>query len=205
MGAAKGTNDWSNGMSELDFSYAEALLQHKEGEFEFVGDVKVRDSLFQDLLSTFSGPIKVFQVGAIESLDGRFRVGSGWSDTFFGDYILKNGGSLTIADINLDHLAHSFLVARSRGYDLQLKLGDAINHIKSGYDIYYLDGADEPLGHQQTLEQFQRIETTKSLVIVDDVETKARLLQQYLKANEINFTFHDIGNGGMITVDMREH
>ena len=62
MGAAKRTNDWSNGMSELDFSYAEALLQHKEGEFEFLGDVKVRDSLFQDLLSTFSGPIKVFQV-----------------------------------------------------------------------------------------------------------------------------------------------
>ena len=186
-----------------DFSYAIALMQGQEETFVF-DPPQVRDILFDKMLSTFDGPINVFQVGAIESLDGKFRVGSGWSDTIFGKYILENGGCITVADINLDHLAHSFLVASNKGYPIQIKFGDAINHIQEGYDIYYLDGADEPLGHQQTLEQFQKIEHTKSLVIVDDVQTKALFLKDYLEEKQICFELHNIGNGGMITVDMRD-
>ena len=187
-----------------DFEYAVALMQGSEDSFSVVGDsVPIRDSLFSMMLSSFDGAVKVFQIGAIESLDGKFRVGSGWSDTIFGKHIIENGGSLTIVDINLDHLAHSALMASNIGYPLQIKFGDAIDHIEEGYDIYYLDGADEPLGHQQTLEQFQKIEHTQSLVIVDDINTKGFFLTEYLEQNDIEYEVHNVGNNGMMTVDMR--
>ena len=186
-----------------DFSYAVALMSGQDHTFTVNGP-NVRDGLFKDILSTFDGPINVFQVGAIESLDGKFRAGSGWSDIIFGEYILENGGHITVADINLDHLAHSFLIASNQGYPIQIKYGDAIGHIQEGYDIYYLDGADEPLGHQQTLEQFQKIEHTKSLVIVDDVKTKALFLKDYLEEKGVDFELHDTGNDGMMVIDMRE-
>ena len=186
-----------------DFSYAVALMSGQDHTFTVNGP-DVRDGLFKDILSTFDGPINVFQVGAIESLDGKFRVGSGWSDIIFGEYILENGGHITVADINLDHLAHSFLIASNQGYPIKIKYGDAIGHIQEGYDIYYLDGADEPLGHQQTLEQFQKIEHTKSLVIVDDVKTKALFLKDYLEEKGVDFELHDTGNDGMMVIDMRE-
>ena len=80
-----------------DFSYAVALMSGQDHTFTVNGP-NVRDGLFKDILSTFDGPINVFQVGAIESLDGKFRVGSGWSDIIFGEYI-----QWTIISIYISH------------------------------------------------------------------------------------------------------
>ena len=192
-------------VSSKRFDYAIALWHGRESDFKLVGNSRPeRDGVFSMVLDKFSpNEINIFQVGAIESLDSKFKIGSGWSDIVFGRYIMRNGGSLTIVDINLDHLAHSVFMANNLGYPVQVEFGDAVNSIKEGYDIYYLDGADEPLGHQQTLEQFQKIEHTKSLVIVDDVQTKALSLKNYLKEKQIEFELHEVGNGGMMTVDMR--
>ena len=127
----------------------------------------------------------------------------------------EHGGTLTVVDIDLDHLANSHLAASNLGYPLRFVLGDAINYINDatlgpeGYDIYYLDGADENQdtkigGNQQTLEQFKKIENTKSVVIVDDIEIKAVHLIEYLFKRNVPFNTHNVGNGGMITVDMRD-
>jgi hypothetical protein len=189
----------------MDFSFAVALLNgHKE--IELNTDVKLRDPVIRYVLGLFDkGAVKIFQVGGIESLQTQFRWGSGWSDTIFGAYVKEFGGSLTVADIDLDHLANSSFMSERLGYDLNLKLGDAIETISKDYDIYYLDGADGDLGDKQTLEQFKKIEDTKSVVLIDDIKSKAVSLTKYLKSKKIKFeTHHGFGNGGMITIDMRQ-
>lgn len=190
-------------MSE-DFTYAINLMHGYNADISNTG-INLRDSLFYEVLASFNkNPINIFQVGAIESLDAKFRIGSGWSDIIFGKYIQEHGGKLTIVDINLDHLAHSVLMSTSCKYNIDILCGDAVHHIGEGYDLYYLDGADIPLGNAQTLEQFKKIEHTKSLVMVDDIRTKAVNLVEYLNTKQIEFTTHDVG-GGMMTIDMREN
>jgi len=188
-----------------DFSFATALLRGEDIGPHIKTPVKLRDPVLKYVLDLFNeSPVNIFQVGAIESLDSKFRIGSGWSDTIFGPYIKKFGGSLVIADIHLDHLAHSYMMSEGMGYETHLKFGDAMLHISEDYDIYYLDGADGALGDTQTLEQFKKIENTSSVVLVDDIQSKAVSLSAYLKSKNIHFDIHDVGNGGMITIDMRK-
>lgn len=166
-----------------------------------------RDEIFVNVLESFNGkPLRIFQVGAIESLHSTYRIGSGWSELFFGDYVKKNGGELTVVDINIDHISHSNFLANNMKYQVFLYVEDAINIIDESYDIYYLDGADisqTPDAHQQTLNQFKKIENTASVVIVDDVPTKAELLVEYLEEKGIEYENHSNANG-MITIDLRK-
>lgn len=197
-----------------EFDYAYGLLEAHACDPRS----DLRDPLFQKVLSSFgSKSISIFQVGAIESLDSGFRIGSGWSDVIFGEHIKKHGGQITVVDIDLDHLAHSALMASGLGYAIQLIYGDAVDHIEEGYDLYYLDGADETQdtkigGNKQTLEQFKKIEHTKSVIIVDDAKTKAVDLIEYLNKKEIAFTTHEINLphkatiiSTMMIIDMREN
>ncbi len=181
--------------------------------------VPYRDSVFEEILKSFNGkPIRVFQVGAIESLETKFRLGSGWSELFWGEYIRDNGGELHVCDIDLNHVAHSNFTSNNLKYHVNLHVGDAAECLSnmfandSGFvpfDIYYLDGADEPYGNKQTLDQFKIIQDHKALVLVDDVPTKGQLLLEYLdlKLWEDGFrpviNHYDVGNG-MMTVDFRK-
>lgn len=171
-----------------------------------------RDELFLQVLESFNKkPVKIFQVGAIESLSTQFRIGSGWSELLWWDYLEANGGGLTVVDINLNHIAHSSwlhenTLIETADTEVVYICGDAHKHISEGYDIYYLDGADinqSPDAHIQTLNQFIKIEHTKSVVIVDDVPTKAQELIKYLDSKDILYTHHDHANG-MIKIDMRD-
>ena len=184
----------------MDFQFAMAIM-NGHTDIDIDTSVKLRDPIIKYVLQLFDKkPVKIFQVGAIESLQTMFRVGSGWSDIIFGAYIKEFGGSLTIADIDLDHLANSHLMGGAMGYKVTLQLGDAIESISNDYDIYYLDGAEDP---DQALEQFKKIEQTKSVVLVDDIQSKAVSLTEYLNFKNIEFKIHDVGNGGMMTIDMR--
>ena len=170
----------------MDFSFALALLAGQT-DITLNTDVKLRDPVIRYVLELFDGsPVKIFQVGGIESLQTQFRWGSGWSDTI------------------LDHLANSSFMAERLGYNTSLELGDAIESISEDYDIYYLDGADGDIGDKQTLDQFKKIENTKSVVLIDDIKSKAVSLVKYLKSKKVKFeTHHGFGNDGMITIDMR--
>jgi hypothetical protein len=168
-----------------------------------------RDSIFEGILKSFDEkPIRVFQVGAIESLETKFRLGSGWSELFWGEYIREYGGSLHVCDINMNHIAHSNFAASNLKYQVNLHVGDAAECLSKmvaddsefvPFDIYYLDGADEPYGNQQTLDQFKIIEDHKALVLVDDVPTKGQLLLEYLDKDprDIPIKHYDVGNGMM--------
>lgn len=198
----------------MNFGYITSVLQ---GQIEYTNLVgfnyqdSARDTLFLSILESFNNkPVKVFQIGAIESLEDQFRIGSGWSDIFWGVYIKKYGGHLKIVDLDLNHLAHSSFVSQSLNYDnVDFVLSDGCDVLKSDttdYDIYYLDGADISQidnAHLQTLAQFKAIEHTNSIIIVDDVPTKAAALIEYLNAKNIAYSNHDYANG-MLTIDLRK-
>lgn len=186
-----------------DFSYADCFFN---GTFASANAIEApRDRVFRSVLAKFvPNPVTVFQVGAIETFETKFRYGSGWSDLLFGEYVSMYGGLLKIVDVNMDHLAHSYYAASKMGYEVSLGFGDAIDFIVPGFDIYYLDGADEPLGNAQTLAQFKVIEGTDCCVIVDDVPSKAQDLIEYLKSTGQEYSTHAVGNG-MLTIDMRDN
>lgn len=178
-----------------------------------------RDNVFEKILKDNfdSKPLRVFQVGAIESLETKFRIGSGWSELFWGEHIREFGGELHICDVNLNHIANSNFASSNLKYHVHLHIGDAAECLErmfaedspmADFDLYYLDGADEPLGNQQTLDQFKIVESHKAFYLVDDVPTKGQLLINYLNDKYDIYYDHivkhyECGNG-MMTIDLRD-
>ena len=150
-----------------------------------------RDYIFDEILQKFHpNPVQIFQVGAIETFKTAWRIGSGWSDLIFGQYIKTYGGKLVISDIDLDHLANSAFAAQALKYPIDMIYGDAISSMgKEEYDIYYLDGSNDP---QETLDQFNKIRHQKCIVLVDDFSIKGTLLMQ---TQEYDFRVEDVANG----------
>jgi len=161
-----------------NFKYAYERIVNKTEAF----DNTDRDLIFSKVLSLFNGgSVDIFQVGAIETFDERWRYGSGWSDIIFGNYIKNNGGSLTICDIHLDNIANSYFAASHMGYKINFELADA-GEIISGkdYDIYYLDGGNDP---NETEKQFNSITAKKCAVIIDDLLIKGVTLMDNIDFN----------------------
>ena len=181
-------------MSNGEFDYAYAVLSQQMDNDQFVDSNNnlTRDVIFGNILKHLKpNPLSIFQVGAIETFNSDWRIGSGWSDIIFGKYMKENGGELTVVDINLDHLANSSLAARTLGYKINLLYGDAVEYIgKAGYNhIYYLDGSNDP---KETLDQLNSISHDNCLVIVDDFYIKGKLLpKQILDSGSV----YKIANG----------
>ncbi len=151
-----------------------------------------RDFIFKSVLALFNGgPVSVFQVGGIETFDLQWRIYSGWSDTLFGEYIKQNGGDLTVVDINMNAIANSKYAASKLGYDVNEVYGDAVDYIKPGYDIYYLDGSDNP---QETFQQYKKIEHEDCIVLVDDFKIKGVTLKEYLDNKNQDYTVYEVAN-----------
>ena len=194
-------------MEEFDFAH-EVLYNKVENKVPLTGinfkkTLKIRDEVFKSILASFcTKPIRAFQIGAIETFNFRWRIGSGWSDLIWGDYIKTHGGSLTIVDINLDNLANSTLAAVKLGYIDQLVTlyGNAIDHIEEGYDIYYLDGSDDP---QEMLDQFNKIKHTNSVVIMDDYSIKGTLVDELSIEEGYEVTVHAVAND-VAVIDLRK-
>ena len=177
-------------MSEFDFAFV--VLSGVEKNDLHNDPVTIRDPIFKSVLSSFGGkPLNIFQVGAIESFNDKYRIGSGWADLMWGEYIRDNGGSLTIVDIDLDHLANSAFASSMLNYKVNITYGDAINSIGEGYDIYYLDGSNDP---DETLEQFKKIMHTDSVVMVDDYRIKGTSLHPLVKVEGYKFDLYKNAN-----------
>lgn len=163
-----------------NFQYAYDRIVKKTDSFEFTD----RDPIFIEMLALFdNNPIDIFQVGAIETFDVRWRFGSGWSDIIFGNYIKNNGGSITICDIHLDHIANSCFAADHLGYKINYELNDAAEIIgKKNYDIYYLDGGNDP---NETEKQFENITADKCVIIIDDLAIKGATLLKKINFDRI--------------------
>lgn len=151
-----------------------------------------RDTVFRQVLSCYQKPTRILQVGAIETLDQYiYKIGSGWSDFTFGKHIKEYGGHLTVCDISVDHLANSSLVANSLGYDYTINHGDAIDFIDSGYDIYYLDGSNDPRETEDQLEKIMTFSPKNIHILVDDFSIKGVTINK----SKYPFTIHNIEKG----------
>lgn len=178
-------------MKEHDFAY-KLFSGHGNNHISDDYNIPLRDPIFADVLALFKlKPVKVFQVGAIETFDFQWRLYSGWADIIFGEYIQKYGGVLTVVDISLNSLSHSMLAANSLGYQMSPMYGDAIDYIIPTYDIYYLDGSNDP---QETLDQYKKIENSECVVIVDDWLIKGTRLREYLIKTGVEYKLHPVAN-----------
>lgn len=174
----------------MEHDFADAILNTAQPNV--LPNAPTRDYIFRNVLDIFEGrSVNIFQVGGIETFDLQWRIYSGWSDTIFGEYIKFYGGKLTVVDINMNSLAHSKYAAIKLGYDLDEIYGDAIDHITTGYDIYYLDGSDDP---QETFDQFKKIENEDCVVLVDDFKIKGVNVKEYLDRKQQEYTVHDVAN-----------
>ena len=182
-------------MSREDYTFAFQVLFN--GLENTIFGFQTRDYIFDWALNEFEQkPVKIFQIGAIETFRTEWRMGSGWSDIIFGKYIKQYGGKLTIADINLDHLCLSLAASNCFKYNIDIVYGDAIESIDNeDYDIYYLDGSNDP---QETLDQFNKIKDKNCIVLVDDFSIKGTLLD----TDKYNFKIHKVANV-VATLDLR--
>lgn len=155
----------------------------------------LRDPVFKEVLGLFAGqPVKICQVGAIETFDYSHLIGSGWSDRFFGLYVKENGGHYRIIDIDLDHLANSLLLSEILGYKVELNLNDGQQGVQPGFDLYYLDGSNDP---QEMLAEVDSIRKTPCVILCDDWSIKGSLVKPLF-----NWKVFNVANG-MAMVDLR--
>ncbi len=81
-------------MSREDYTFAFQVLFN--GLENTIFGFQTRDYIFDWALNEFEQkPVKIFQIGAIETFRTEWRMGSGWSDIIFGKYIKQYGKHLS--------------------------------------------------------------------------------------------------------------
>jgi len=155
----------------------------------------LRDPVFYEVLGLFGDkPVKIFQVGAVETFNPSHLVGSGWSDRHFGPHVKRHGGMYSVLDIDLDHLANSLLLSRMLNYDVHVVLGDGKVQVQPGYDLYYLDGSNDP---DEMLAEVESIRNHPCVILCDDWHIKGTLVKSLLPWREF-----PVANG-MALADLR--
>lgn len=106
-----------------------------------------RDPIFKEVLSKFNNqPIKMLEIGASRDLSHQAHLGDGWSDLTWLDYISKNGGHLTIVELDPQALENCKIITEDFKqhvtYVQQCGL-EFLRTTKEVFDFYYLDGPDD--------------------------------------------------------------
>ena len=144
-----------------------------------------RGLIFQDVLDTFSGPMNILEVGAINSLNHNEIVGAGWSTFWWCDYIKENGGKLVVVDrdgkaIDCCREAVADFIDK---INIEFHALEATPLISSAYDhgnilnFVYLDGSN---CETETKNQFSKIDRSQTSILCDDFDRKGGLLQHDL-------------------------
>lgn len=160
-----------------------------------------RDSIFNFVKKLFmEKPLKIGEIGCARDPDG--RGGDGWSTFFWADYIYKNGGSLSICDI--DQNAINFVKETiPEKYNIEAFCMDGTDFIKDHkpFDFVYLDGSNSQF---ETAEQFLLLKDTTNLFLVDDWDIKGFIKTQedLSRLLRLGFGFmickHESGSMGLI-------
>lgn len=151
-----------------------------------------RDLIFNDTLNIFqSKPINILEIGAARSLDFYNRQGDGWSSLHYYQYIIKNGGTLTICDIDPKSISTcQELFANLETSNVKFVVEDGFKLINEHYDLIYLDGSDDP---NDMVLQLNAINLSKQVVLCDDFHTKGSLAIKY-HPNVIIYGWRDSGH-----------
>lgn len=156
----------------------------------FKNNINHRDFVFRMCLSKFNNlPINILEIGTSRSLEG--KAGDGWSTLFWCDFINKNGGKLTVCDIDPVAIDNARKITSDylNIINIEYITDDGLKYINDDYDIVFLDGSDCPI---QMLDQFEKVNRKKSLILCDDFHVKGHLLRQkyqdyhLIKVNDIH-------------------
>lgn len=134
-----------------------------------------RGPVFDYVTKTFSGKMKILEIGSIRDLNSHAVAGDGWSTFWWCDYIKENGGSLTVVDINPQAIENCKIAVEdfSKEIEIDFNAADGLPFISSEYDFIYLDGSDCP---KEMLNQFKNIDRNKTSILCDDFDQKGALL-----------------------------
>lgn len=151
-----------------------------------------RDTVFQDVLNRLGGKsAAILEVGCSRNLSPGSRQGDGWSSFHFLEHVDKHGHLLHICDIEAEALynCRKLIDTYPKTVDVSLHKHTGYIMINSGldYDLYYLDGGDDPAEmvdeYEAILKLTNPIKTNAEnkynpLVLCDDFHAKGSLLRQ---------------------------
>lgn len=134
-----------------------------------------RDYIFDNLRKILGGrSAKIMEIGCARNLSFSARSSDGWSSYFWLEYIQYHGGQLDIFDIDQDALDNCKQLFEGMDcLNVNFICDDALNYINNDYDLIFLDGSDCP---KEMLNQFKKIDRTKSMILCDDFNSKGSLL-----------------------------
>ena len=166
---------------------------------------KGRGPVFEKVVETFSGPMDFLEIGTIRSLDPGAWAGDGWSTFWWCDYIKENGGKLVVVDINPSAVEACKVAAADFIGDINIEFhaDDGAKFISSDYDFIYLDGSDCP---DEMLQQFNKIDRTKTSILCDDFSQKGfHLLEKDTDTKEEIFSNKDFEKENLFQKDFKTH
>jgi predicted O-methyltransferase YrrM len=134
-------------------------------------------------------PAKILEIGTSRSLNG--KAGDGWSTLFWCEYVAQYGGELNVCDVDQAAINVSKLLTENYHSSINVNFfcEDGIKYIDNTYDLIFLDGSDCPY---QMLEQFEKIDRTKTIILCDDFHVKGTVVREkykdfkLIKVNEIH-------------------
>jgi len=137
-------------------------------------ETSARDEVFKTALTYLKGePATFIEVGCLRDLNG--RAGDGWSTLHWANYVEKNGGHLTVIDINQESLDLCRELVNNFAADAAFICDKGENHVNNSYDFVYLDGGVCP---HEALFQFEKCDLKTQIVLMDDFHTKGVLVDE---------------------------
>jgi hypothetical protein len=117
--------------------------------------------------NVFKDKPRILTIGASRADVPEALAGDGFADIYWCDYILKNGGSVTIVDIDPIAIENckKILADFIGKIDLNFIVGDGLTFDYNEYSFVYLDGGD--FGWQ-TYEMYKRIDRRNTSILCDD-------------------------------------
>lgn len=139
-----------------------------------------RDYIFQNTCKLLnSKPAKIIEIGCSRNISESSRFSDGWSSYFWYDYVKENGGSLDIYDIDQSALDNcKKLFENLSDENINFICDDGTKYITDNYDLAYLDGSDCP---NEMLNQFEKIDRKKTIILCDDFDNKGSILRNIHK------------------------
>ena len=134
-----------------------------------------RDYVFENVKKILSGrPAKIMEIGCARDVSFTSRTSDGCSSYFWFEYIESFGGQLDIFDISQDALDNCKQLFEGMNLtNVNFICDNALNHIDNDYDLIFLDGSDCP---EEMLNQFEKIDRTKSMIFCDDFDSKGSIV-----------------------------
>tara|TARA_R110000824_G_scaffold255324_1_gene444301 strand:- start:16081 stop:17016 length:936 start_codon:yes stop_codon:yes gene_type:complete len=139
-----------------------------------------RDFVFRLCLEEFrdkSSPVKILEIGTSRTPTMEGKKGDGWSSMFWCDYLQKNGGQLIVCDVDKEAIETSKKITKCLRNDINVDFlcQDGSELIDSSFDLIFLDGSDCPI---QMLQQFEKIDRTKTKILCDDFHVKGTIVRE---------------------------